>query len=76
MQLDILSEHAIPINQNFIITLTKNIKENINKEAKRTCKILKFSSSWNSDDILSKIYKFEPKYLPNLFIFIIEVKKN
>lgn len=74
-QLDILSQYSIPINQDFIVTLIKDSKENIDKEARRTCKILKFSSNWNSDDILTKIYKLDPKSLPNLFTFIIEVEK-
>lgn len=72
--LDILSVNTIPINQDFIVTLTKGSKEYIDKERRNTCKVLKFTSTWTAGEVMTKIYRLIPKSLPNLLIFIIEVK--
>ncbi|KAL7013624.1 hypothetical protein ACKWTF_015493 [Chironomus riparius] len=71
-KLDILGDKSVPINQDLIINLTKENVNNINKETINKCKIIKFSTDLNFNEILLIISKLEPKCHPNLFIFAIE----
>lgn len=55
----------------FTIGATKN-GLGIEKEAKRSCKMLTYNCSWNLDEVLLEINKLNPKEYPNLFIFKIQ----
>lgn len=68
----ILNEHSVKINQNYIIKLTKDVK-NLKKEEKESCKVLHFSSEIAIDEILTKLAVINPAEYKNLFIFIIDV---
>lgn len=61
-----------PIRKKFLIELTKQIKK-IVKSEQNSCKILKFSSEWNLEEILHQISKLQIDKFKNLFIFIFEV---
>ena len=71
-QLDELTENSIKIDEKFLITLTKNDNKSIEREAKLNCKIIKFSSEFTIDEVLTTIGALDPTEYPNLFIFIIE----
>lgn len=73
-QFDILDNKAIPINQEYIIELTKENINIIDHETKKKCKIIKFTWNFNFNEILLIISRLEPKCYPNLLIFIIEDK--
>lgn len=73
-QINIFDDNAVPINQNFVITLTEG--DNIDHEMRNKCKILKFSSEFDFDKILLTISKLDSKHYPNLFIFIIETENS
>lgn len=59
------------IRKKFLIELTKQIKK-IVKSEQNSCKILKFSSEWNLEEILHQISKLQIDKFKNLFIFIFE----
>jgi len=72
---EILGDNIIPVNKDFIITLTNENFESIDHETKKNCKIIKFAQDCNFDDILMKISKLNPNDHPNVFIFIIDTTK-
>ena len=72
--LDILGDNVVEVNNEFVIILTKNNIDKIDQEKQKTCKILKFSSELNFDEVLLTISRLESQNYSNLFIFIIEVE--
>jgi len=72
---DLLSnKNSIKIDEKFVIRLTKESK-NVNKEVKDSCKVLHFSSEWKFKEVLTTISRLDANEYPQLFIFIIEIKK-
>jgi len=72
--LDILSSRDI--NQECVINVTRENIDCIDQKAKEECKILKFSSDWSFEDVVSKIPTLDVKAYPLLFIFVIDIKEN
>jgi len=72
--LDILSPNFLPVKEDVIIKLSNETRNNIHVKSQKCCKILKFSSEWNFDEVLSKISRLESQNYPKLFIFIVEAE--
>jgi len=65
-------ENSIKFDKNFIIKLTNENNNIIERSTKQNCKILKISSELDIDQKLAITSALEPSEYPNLFIFIIE----
>ena len=73
--LNILSDHQeFKIDEKFILKLTKDI-ESVSNEVKELCKVLHVTSEQNFNDLFGILSRLNSKNYPNLFVFVIEVKK-
>lgn len=59
---------------NCFLEFPKDNNKNIDDEAKRNCKILKFVSVWSIDEILTHIKELDPMIYQHLFIVIVEIE--
>jgi len=70
--LDILAENTIKVNDEYVVRIDPFTDIDIG--TKFSCKILKFSSDWDYQDVLSALNSLNRFEYPNLFIFIIEIE--
>lgn len=72
--INILNQKFIKFDEKFIIEFKKENFKKLDREVKRNCKILKFSTEWSVEEIFMKIRKLNHREFSNLFIFVIETQ--
>lgn len=71
-QLDILKNQFIKLCENILLSYEKR-NSFVNKNVKKYFKIIKYSSDWKYEEVLTNISRLNPKQYLDLFIFVIEV---
>lgn len=69
-----IKNNSSNITNLFEILYTKENCKVVNKKIKHKCKILKFTTEWNFNEIFENLSKLESAYFPYLFILIIETE--
>lgn len=70
---DIKLNPTHPINDVFLLMLTKNSVEFANDNKRKICKLMKFGSDWKVEEIIKYFKNCDHKEFPNLLMVIIQM---